>query len=124
MTDPERLAAIPQVAFFGCWDQPGHYIYDANGRTLRSFGPFILESLDGVLLRHGSRIPGQVDLTCFKDYTVIAFVDQAVDRRPGSNGAFIVEGYALRRQQCWREAERVFPQIVQRLKPHLRMGDL
>jgi hypothetical protein len=111
------------VAFFGCWERAGHFLYDQTGKTLPSFGPFIPESLDGVLLRKGWRIPGQVDITCFKDYTVIAFEDNSIDRRPGSNAAFIVEGYAKTRKECWSEAERGFPQIVNRVRSHVRIED-
>jgi hypothetical protein len=113
-----------KVAFFGCWNQAGHYLHDESGNNLQSFGPFIVESLDGVLLKHGYRIPGQVDVVCFKDYTVIAFEDYTVDRRPGSNAAFIVEGHALTRQECWKAAEAMFPQVVKRLRGHVRTGDL
>lgn len=108
------------TCFFGCWDRPGHFLFSPSGMTLASFGPFIPESLDGVLLAKGYRIPGQVDIVCFKDYTVIAFEDNTIDTRPGSNGCFIVQGYALTKQQCWIEAEKFYPQIVQRLKKHLR----
>lgn len=90
---------------------------------MRDFGPFIPESLDGVLLRSGYRIPGQVDITCFKDYTVIAFIDQTGDRRPGSNAAFIVEGNGLSRRECWKVALESFPQIVERVKDITRQGD-
>lgn len=111
------------VAFFGCWEQAGHFLRDANGRTLESFGPFVPESLDGTFLRKDHRIPGQVDILCFKDYTVISFEDYTVDTRPGSNGSFIVEGYALTKRECWAAAEKVFPLIVQRLRRHVRMND-
>ena len=105
------------IAFFGCWspERLGHFLYSPSGMTLRSFGPFIRESLDGVLLRGGSRIPGQVDITYFKDHTVIAFVDQTADERPGSNGAFIFDGYKTRKE-CWAEATQAYPQIVARLR--------
>lgn len=111
------------VTFFGCWHSAGHFLFNANGSTLHFFGPFIPESLDGVLLRKGHRIPGQVDVTCFKDYTVISFEDYTVDRRPGSNASFIVEGHGLTRRQCWAAAKKVYPQIVERVAPHVRMED-
>lgn len=111
------------VAFFGCWERTGHLLHDEHGRSLQSFGPFVPESLDGKLLRCGPRIPGRVDVTCFKDYTVIAFEDNTVDKRGGSNGCFIIEGYALTRRECWTAAEKAFPQIVARLRGHVRMED-
>lgn len=110
------------IAFFGCWspERLGHFLYNENGRTLDSFGPFIPESLDGVLLRCGSRIGGQVDLTYFKDYVVMAFIDQTADRRPGSNACFIIEGYYNSRREIWKHAEQAFPDIVRRLHGHIR----
>jgi len=120
---PVRKDKTMKVAFFGCWKHAGHHIYDPHGVTMDSFGPFIPESLDGVLLRKGHRIPGQVDVTCFKDHTVIAFIDNTVDRRPGGNGAFIVEGYGLTKKECWAEATKLYPQIVERLKAVTRQGD-
>lgn len=113
------------IAFFGCWDENhiGHFLYNDYGKTLPHFGPFISESLDGVLLRCGHRIPGQVDLTCFKEHTVISFIDQTADKRPGSNASFIVEGYGLTKRQCWEAARKVFPQIVERVKNTTRQED-
>jgi hypothetical protein len=110
------------VAFFGCWEQAGHFLHDASGRNLQSFGPFIPESLDTVFIRDEGRPreAGFTTITCFKDYTVMAFWDNTVDRRPGSNGAFIIEAPALNRRECWEAAEKVFPQIVKRLEGRVR----
>lgn len=79
-SDPLTTA---RAAYYGCWDEhhPGHFLYNAGGMTLKSYGPFIPESLDGVLLRGGQRIRGQVDVTCFKDYTVISSIKQRIDDR-------------------------------------------
>jgi len=112
-----------KVAFFGCWKQAGHFLYDPSGMMMESFGPFIQESMDGIFLKPGHRIGGQVDIVYFKDHTVIAFVDNTVDRRPGSNGAFIVEGHGLTKKQCWAEAAKLYPQIVERLKHFTRQND-
>lgn len=117
------------VAFFGCWSGPdgrgkkGHFLYDRSGMSADAYGPFMDYSLDGVLLGKGQRIPGQVDVVHFREYTVIAFEDFSVDQRPGSNGAFVVRGNGLTRKECWRIAENGYPHIVARLRMHLRMGD-
>lgn len=111
---------LPEVAFFGCWNSPGHFLYGAYGpQTIESFGPFIPESLDMVFCK--PRFLHDSTLVCFKDYTLLAFLDNTVDRRPGSNGVFIVEGYALSKADIWREATRVFPRITTRLKDHVRL---
>lgn len=116
------MPAPRAVAFFGCWTTPGHFLYDATGRTLVSFGPFVPESLDNTLIRDRGR--GFTTVTCFKDYTVLAFEDFTVDKRGGCNGAFIVEGYALTHRELWEAAEAVFPQVVRRLHGHVRGADI
>ena len=107
-----------QVAYFGCWNEPGHYLHDHNGRNLRSFGPFIPESLDNTFNR--DKRERFTTITYFKDYTILAFTDNTIDKRPGSNSCFIIEGSNLSKKQCWEAAELVFPQIVNRLKGYIR----
>lgn len=55
-----------------------------------------------------------VALTYVRGWTVLAMWDNSIDKRPGSNAAFIAEG-RLTEEAMWALAQQHFPQIVQRL---------
>lgn len=110
----------PRVAYFGCWDQPGHYLHDENGRSIREFGPFSSLSLDGVFVKCLNPRGGACRLVRFVGYTLLAFIDNTVDKRPGSNSVFIVALDGLTGPQVWQHAQRAFPKITERTREIVR----
>jgi hypothetical protein len=82
--------------FFGVWGKhPGHGIHKVGGGYYRGEDlPFPYERLDGF---NKNREQGKALLMKFaalnKTWTIISFSDYTGDSRPGSNAAFIAEGY-------------------------------
>ena len=116
------------VYYFGCWDQPGHYLHEPGGRVVypEAVGPFVGGGAYGSHLPlDGTFTPGPyslhieddtaVALTHIRGWTVLAMWDRSVDTRGGCNAAFIAEG-SLTGAEMWALARQHFPQIVARLK--------
>ena len=115
--------------YFGCWDEPGHYLHDPRGRVLRreQVGPFDVYGQMGLPLDErftpgphphgGSGLQDEsfVALTYVRGWTVMAMWDRSVDTRPGCNAAFIREG-RLSEADMWALARQHYPRIVARLK--------
>ncbi len=98
------------MIFFGCIGQAGHYAWANEHSRARDRwfdhvdGTFVPRSGKGAALHH-----------LFDDtMTILAFVDQAVDTRPGSNGAFIEDGHLTREQMIERAYEQ-FPNVAKRV---------
>ena len=118
--------------YFGCRHQPGHYLFDANGRKLWNGipgCPWDLTLMDGGLLKNGGRrdyADGRVFWTCGgrggpgRLWFAFYWWDNSVDRRPGSNSGFYVSGYdgdraALEQvEDAFEFALRSFPEVVGR----------
>jgi hypothetical protein len=89
--------------YFGCWDRPGHYLHDADGRTVwdrPSWCHWNVGLMDGGLLANGRHpdIPdGRVWWTCGgREDLVYAFFwwDRSVDTRGACNSGFYVRGFS------------------------------
>lgn len=102
------------VFYFGCWNEPGHYLWKPNGTRVRKVGPFDVAHLDG-FFTPASESNLAPTITYIKDWTVMAMWDRSVDTRPGSNAAFIVEGIILP-AATWVVAFGHFPYITARLR--------
>lgn len=103
--------------YFGCRDQSGHYLYDSNGQELfmspHDSGPFSAKRLDGGFCPTGHQDEGVAKLTHEAGFTVLAFWDRSVDKRPGSHSTFVFEG-AMSFQEAVELASRYFPRITAR----------
>ena len=120
--------------YFGCWNQPGHYLHDKTGCNLRGVGPF-RDMFDPATTLDTRYAPGvsalraagrRFDIPANQDehetarydvdgWTVLAMWDRSVDTRGGCNAAFIAEGPHTD-AEMWMLARRDFPRIVARLK--------
>jgi hypothetical protein len=111
----EQMAML----YFGCWSEPGHYLHRSDGMRFygeQSSSPFSAAQLDGVFAPRG--VNGRDDvatLTHVHGWTVLAMWDYSVDKRPGSNAAFLIPGTHVE-AEVWRQAAAVFPSVVARLK--------
>lgn len=124
------MNATPMVLFFGCLGDVGHYLhhadgyrlYDASRKNLKcpfegaldsTFAPPFVNQRDDVTA-----------LTHIHGWTVLAMWDRSIDKRPGSNAAFLVPGTHTE-AFVWEAARAVFPQVVSRLKaaPVLAVDD-
>lgn len=79
------------MLYFGCIKDPGHYLYDKNGRKLLASSirelPFYENLLDGGLLKNVPSTEGYGTLNVIRGWTIFSFWDRSVDSRQGSNSA-------------------------------------
>ncbi|HWF06546.1 MAG TPA: hypothetical protein VHA06_22845 [Candidatus Angelobacter sp.] len=98
--------------YFGCVAAPGHYMHRPNLSTDWEFcknNPWGYR-IDGELLK------GQKEryVVTHKDgWTALSFIDNTVDRRPGSNSSFLVEGTFTLEEMFYLGHEN-FPTIAKR----------
>ncbi len=78
-----------EIIYFGCIREAGHYWFSQTRRGLRSDCTPWRNAIDGGLWKlRGNE--GEVHHFQKDGWTVIDFVDNSVDRRPGSHSAFAV----------------------------------
>ncbi|HYM33366.1 MAG TPA: hypothetical protein VEU47_18855 [Candidatus Cybelea sp.] len=119
------VADQKRALYFGCWDRPGHYLHDEDGRTiwhkdrLRGF-PWDDALMDTGLLHNGKHldvVDGKVWWTCGGTPLWLAFVwwDRSVDRRGACNSGFYVQGFDHEHApDAFAFACSVFPQVIER----------
>jgi hypothetical protein len=110
------------MLYFGCWNGAGHFLHTSDGRSVypdraRMLGcPFTAGQLDGLFTpRNADQKEEDTELVHVHGWTVLAMWDRSVDNRPGSNAAFLMPGM-YDRDLMWTAAERIYPQIVRRLR--------
>jgi hypothetical protein len=116
------------IYYFGCWNEPGHYMHKPDGSTVRmneQVGPFGNGNmLDGSFPPHirksggtcGERIEDEsISVVAHvHGWTVLAMWDRSVDKRGACNAAFVMEG-EHDHAAMWDSARRWYPTIVARL---------
>lgn len=113
--DRERAAAS---LYFGCWRQPGHYLW-RPGMTKMPLAAFDLtpwgSGIDGRLFPPRAR-PGEGVAGVFhaEGWTALAFEDRSVDRRPQSWSVYLVPAADLTYAEALRVARLAFPQVFER----------
>jgi len=107
MTDPE----VNQFYYFGCWVRVGHYLHNKSGLRINRVFPF--GHIDNTFcLTTGDE--NVASLTQSHGWSILAMRDYSIDKRPGSNAAFIAKG-ELTTGQMFDFAKQFFPQIAGRL---------
>lgn len=104
--------------YFGCGRDVGHYFWTLEGDRHYNmgrapFGGWEGEYVDGKYAP--SEVEGHAAMFRRNGWTMIAFADRSVDKRPGSNSAFMFKG-ELTFPQMLELAERHFPMQWARLK--------
>lgn len=120
---PDREVPKPMVIdqwyYFGCFGEPGHYLFQRGMRKL--YRPEILLRFDGSLC-----VPaGELYLVAVSRLggiraSALAFWDQTVDKRPGSNSVFFAPSLTLSPVELREGAAAYFPEVWSRL-PELRL---
>ncbi len=106
---------MSKVYYFGCLQEAGHHMHDANLRTDWGFlnsNPWG-RTVDSDLCPKGNQAEGKAALHYKGGWTALAFWDRSVDSRPGSNSVFLAEG-AFDFGQMLELARATFPSIMQR----------
>ena len=108
---------IDGAFYFGCWNEPGHFLRSANGRThhvdatLPDDFPLMWRILDGGLLPPcRPQVEGIATFIHINGWTVLSFWDRSVDKRPGCNSAFLLRGIYTFDVACKAAAE-MFPTV-------------
>ena len=110
----------PNYFYFGCGDETGHYWW-YNGKKFYDppIGPWGLE-IDSCLapLTKSYQAEGACSITHKDGWTALSFWDRSVDKRMGSNSAFVVQGiYEF--SEMIAKFKELFPKQHGRLKAEL-----
>lgn len=109
---------MKQWIYFGCYRQPGHYLFGEGMSTL-SYG-----AIERNLTRFDGALPPQDDTTPYIatvsrlggwDRTALAFWDYSVDKRGGCNSTIFAPSLDIAPDELLAEAQRRFPQVFGRL---------
>ena len=114
--------------YFGCWDSPGHFLYDVNGLTVYD-RPSDLPWSEGLMDSGFLKNRKVRDATTGKVYWTVggwelwyAFFwwDRSVDSRGACNSGFYVRGFGYPEAQATFDyACAQFPHVVRRQSPPL-----
>lgn len=110
--------------YFGCKGDAGHYAWDAHGTRLSSKNPdaHFLMMHDGQLAPKKDYTQGKAILHHYPEYAILAYWDNKVDSRPGSNTMFLIPG-KTNPAQAIETIKQHFPQIWQR-SPATVVGEM
>lgn len=119
---------MADVYFFGCWNRPGHFLYDVSGRMVHSqrlpaelqmgkldspafeATPTPHQPLGVTRLQHITPREGAPAV-----WTALSMWDRSGDTRPGSHSIFLALG-VFTEDEMWAIAARDFPEVVKRIK--------
>jgi len=113
--DKNELEKLKQSEgyYFGCIGRPGHYVFKKNGAKIYNRFSNWISSMDGKLTPQFGSTEGAALLHHFDGFTILAFHDYSIDKRPGSNSMFIFPG-ELNFFQMIKYANNKFGQIMER----------
>jgi hypothetical protein len=115
--------STPAVLYFGCWDRPGHFLFQPNGQWPLShatpFGSFG-EQLDRDHYKPEEQTEGVARLTHDSGWTILAFWDRSVDRRSGCHSTFLAPG-TWSAEEMIAGAREAFPSVWARYRFEVRM---
>lgn len=102
----------PEVFFWGCLGQPGHFMHSKTGTRIQSPWAGYIDT--GVLKYRDIKDPDpKIAYAQLKGWTGIFFWDRSGDHRPGSNSAFIVNSL-VSQEELLRLARKQWPEIFAR----------
>lgn len=114
------------LLYFGCWDRPGHFLFDRNKRTVydpeQEYGPRVFsdKALDGsfvFLPRPEEPGVGRLTHVLVGDdcTTVLAWWDRTFDTRGNCNAAIQLSGWE-NADVVWERFQIVYPALGKVLK--------
>lgn len=109
--------------YFGCYRDVGHFLRDSISKRITEevlkSNPWRY-SIDSGLCPKTTTLEGKCTLNKKDGMTCISFWDYSIDKRPGSNSAFLVEGDYdfLTMIELFKEK---FPEVVSRFKYELTL---
>ncbi len=109
------------IAYFGCWDRPGHFLRIAGNQHPSRSDEAMFPSaahLDGSILflpRPEKVGTGMLTYLPAPNLTVLAWWGSPFDKRGAVNSAVIVSGHVKSSDSVWGAFEKAFPQLVSKL---------
>lgn len=114
--------------YFGCWGDTGHYLWNRErgrpGDEECPFNPWTKGDvqIDGGFCPRNGQVQGEATVTVKNEWTILAFWDRSVDRRPNSNSAFIERG-AFTFDEMVARARAEFPTVWARFAFEVRPAE-
>lgn len=109
------------IAYFGCWNESGHYLRMAGRRRLTRSEERLLprpEHLDGSILflpRPEKVGIGAITYLPAPNLTVLAWWGNPFDTRGAVNSAVIVSGHVRSLDAIWGSFKKHFPELAENL---------
>lgn len=120
--EPTMSETLNDVFYFGCWNEPGHYLHNPAGsrlhseRTLPHDFPCAINVLDtGFLPPNLPETEGRATVAHLNGWTILAFWDRSVDSRGKCNSAFVMRD-TLDFDDAVLRSRAAFPNIYLRFK--------
>lgn len=115
-----------QWFYFGCYREPGHYVFTEG---MRGYTPpwgsseRNLNRFDGMLPPQDSAEPYVATVTRLEGWglTALAFWDYSVDKRGGCNSVVFAPSLTITAEDLLAEAQARFPQVFGRLPQPVRL---
>ena len=113
---------IPEPLYFGCWQQPGHFLWQVGMRKIygqyKSFTHRLETKFDGTLCPSDTDVEGLAALHILFSHredciTALAFWDRSVDKRGGCNSVFFLPGRMFF-DEAVKAAREAFPEVFAR----------
>lgn len=111
----------PQVFYFGCIDQPGHFLWRDERNKLYGAGFWciprrLMYALDGAFCPDGIKAYPQQRWLCsiVPPWTIVAWWDRSVDSRPNCVSAFIGRDFGNEPHRLLEAAKDLFPSVFAR----------
>lgn len=113
-----------QPLYFGCQNDAGHYVWSADHHIVSIKNPiaYFLTKNDAQLAPINTKEQGKAILHHFPEFTILAYWDYKVDKRPGSNSMFLIPGQKTP-EETIVEIKKAFPKIWNR-SPATIIGEM
>jgi hypothetical protein len=115
---------VDQWLYFGCYRQPGHYLFREGMVPTYDRRLDRLTHLDGKLPPQGSDAPYVASISRLGGWglTALAFWDYSVDGRGGCNSVVFAPSLTISPEELLAEAQARFPQVFGRLPQPVRFA--
>lgn len=117
-----------QTYYFGCMGVAGHYMFPAVSRSCFPDGNYkVIQYIDGLYVPGGNLEQGAAQFSMIGAFTIIAWHDYTVDKRPGSNSNIIGYGFTGTRSEIiasmFKDFCIRFPQVIKRQTAPINVMD-
>lgn len=113
-----------QWFYFGCHQQPGHYVFTEGMRSHYGNSPAReLSRFDGMLPPQDDTTPYIASVTRLGGWgmSALAFWDYSVDKRGGCNSVVFAPSLTISPEDLLAEAQTRFPQVFSRLPQPVKL---